>query len=71
MDEQVLLKYRTELTQSIKNKFSYSFLKIEISLDTQERKEVYYNPMDKFFVIIKDNPAVAKLKEAFDADVQL
>ncbi|MDY6424049.1 MAG: hypothetical protein SPL06_04755 [Bacteroidales bacterium] len=71
MDEQVLLKNKTELVQSIKNKFSYSFLKIEISLDTQERKELHYNPMDKFFVIIKDNPAVTKLKDVFDADVQL
>lgn len=71
MDEQALLRYKTELTQSIKNKFAYSFLKLEISIDTQERKEVYYNPMDKFFVIIKNNPAVSKLKEAFDADVQL
>ncbi len=71
MDEQALLIYKTELTQSIKNKFAYSFLKLEISVDTQERKEVYYNPMDKFFAIIKNNPAVSKLKEAFDADVQL
>lgn len=70
MDEQTLARYKTDLTQSVKKRLSYKFFKIEIRVETQQKQEVIYDRMDKYFVIIKKNPAIEKLKETFDAEIQ-
>ena len=66
---QTLTEYKNELTQFLKNKMSYKFVKIEIELANNQQKAFVYSPMDKYNLICKDNPNVIKLKEAFDADI--
>lgn len=68
-DVQTLNKYKMELTQFLKNKLSYKFVKIEIDLEEMQHTTIVYNPMDKYNLVSKTNPAVAKLKETFDADI--
>lgn len=68
-DVQTLNKYKMELTQFLKNKLSYKFVKIEIDLEEMQHVALVYNPMDKYNLVSKTNPAVAKLKETFEADI--
>ncbi|MDO5760279.1 MAG: hypothetical protein Q4Q06_04580 [Bacteroidota bacterium] len=70
-DVQTLNKYKMELTQFLKNKLSYKFVKIEIEFENtqQNTHPTAYNPMDKYLLVSKANPSVAKLKDAFDAEI--
>ncbi|MBQ9253754.1 MAG: hypothetical protein IJ180_03145 [Bacteroidales bacterium] len=65
----VLEKNKTLLVTTIKEKLSYNHLKIEIALQHIEEEKQIYNPMDKYFEIIEENPNIKQLKDFFSAEI--
>ncbi|MBQ0112653.1 MAG: hypothetical protein KBT03_05950 [Bacteroidales bacterium] len=69
LDENELNKYKSQILVFLKNKLSYTRLKLEVMYKAQERAQLVYNPVDKYFRIAEKNPIVQDLKEYFGADL--
>lgn len=69
LDENELNKYKSQILVFLKNRLSYTRLKLEVLYKAPEKVKFIYNPVDKYFRIAEKNPIVQELKEYFGAEL--
>jgi DNA polymerase-3 subunit gamma/tau len=69
IDEKELLNKRTEITQFLSKRLNYKELRLNIKVKKENRKEIIYNPVDKYQYLLAKNPLLNKLRKEFNADL--
>ena len=70
-DKQAIDSVRKELTQFIMQRTHYPHMKLEIiTQDADSTKSIIYSPVDKFAFLMKQSPAIEKLKDNFKCEIK-